>query len=191
MNRFELAACLLVACASAFALSGCTPHIGAKCTLNTDCSLQGSLVCDTSEPNGYCTFFNCVPDSCQNKAACVMMNASVPGCPYDDYDSPARTGRSMCLEQCHKDSDCRTSDGYICADPREPPWNGIILDDDQSQLVCVVAPDYYDGGPAATFADAGVCQAMGPAVPSIEAGGTLEEDAAEPDAGHDAAEEAE
>ena len=174
MNRFEPATSLslVTVCALGAALTGCTPHIGAKCNINTDCSVQGTLVCDTSEPDGYCTLFNCVPDSCQNEAACVMLNASVPGCPYDDYASPARTGRTMCLEQCHKDSDCRTSDGYVCADPRQPPWNAIIVDDDQSQHVCIVAPDYYDGGPSASFADAAVCQSSGPSVPAIEAGGS-------------------
>jgi hypothetical protein len=192
MNRFELASSLslIAVCALGAGLTGCTPHIGAKCTLNTDCSLQGTLVCDTSEPDGYCTLFNCVADSCQNQAACVMLNPSVPGCPYDDYDSPARTGRTMCLEQCHKDSDCRTNDGYVCADPRQAPWNGIIVDDDQSQHVCIVAPDYYDGGPAASFADAAVCRSAGPSIPAIEAGST--DDAGEatadgaPDAGADA-----
>jgi hypothetical protein len=110
-----------------------------------------------------------------------MLNASVPGCPYDDYGAPARTGRTMCLEQCHKDSDCRTNDGYICADPRQPPWNAVIVDDDQAQLVCVVAPDEYDGGAVASFADAAVCQSMGPSVPGIDAGGGVG------DAGSDAA----
>jgi hypothetical protein len=183
MNRFELASALSLVsmCALGTGLTGCSAHIGARCNLNTDCSLQGTLVCDTSEPDGYCTLFNCAPDSCQNKAACVMLNASIPGCSYDDYAAPARTGRTMCLEQCHKDSDCRTSDGYVCADPRQPPWNAVIVDDDQSQLVCVVAPVEYDGGPAASFADAAVCQPMGPSVPQIDAGGSAG------DAGSDAA----
>jgi hypothetical protein len=190
MNRFELAACLSLVSVSALGagLTGCTPHIGAKCNVNTDCSLQGTLVCDTSQPDGYCTLFNCVADSCQNEAACVMLNASVPGCPYDDYAAPARTGRTMCLEQCHKDSDCRTSDGYVCADPRQPPWNGVIVDDDQSQHVCLVAPDDYDGGPAASFPDAAVCQSKGPSVPSIEA--SVSAGDAENDAGAEAAAQA-
>jgi len=61
MNRFQLAACLSLVglCALGSLLTGCSPHVGAKCTVNTDCSLQGTLVCDTSEPYGYCTFFNC------------------------------------------------------------------------------------------------------------------------------------
>jgi hypothetical protein len=100
------------------------------------------------------------------------MNPAVPGCAYNDYNSPARTTRTMCLEQCHKDSDCRASEGYICADPRQPPWNGVIVDDDQQQLVCILKPDYYDGGAYATDYDAGVCQTTGPVVPAIDAGVT-------------------
>jgi hypothetical protein len=165
-------------------LSGCTPHIGDKCTLNTDCSIQGTLACDNSQPNGYCTFFNCGPDSCQDKAACVMLHPSIPGCPYNDYNSPPRTGRTMCLAQCHQDSDCRTSDGYVCRDPSKAPWNAQILDDDQSQKVCIVNPDYPvgDGGVASYVEeDGGVCSPSGPPVPAIDAGIGIE------DAGFDAA----
>jgi hypothetical protein len=185
MNRFQVLAFLGLPAAAALAatLSGCTPHIGDKCVLNTDCSLQGTLVCDTSAPYGYCTVFNCIPDSCVDKAACVEFGGNVPGCPYDDYRSPPRTGRTMCLEQCQRDSDCRTSDGYACVDPRQPPWDGIIVDDVQTQRVCLPTSDYdQDGGLIATFPDAGVCQSSGPEVPNIDAGVNLEE----PDAGPDA-----
>ena len=130
MNRFELAAGISLLGLFG-AVTGCKAHIGSPCTLNTDCSLQGNLVCDTSQPAGYCTYFNCVPDTCQDEAACVAMSPAVPGCAYNDYNSPARTARSMCLEQCHKDSDCRTNEGYVCADPRQPPWSAVIIDDDQ------------------------------------------------------------
>jgi hypothetical protein len=89
----------------------------------------------------------------------------------------------MCLEQCHKDSDCRTNEGYVCADPRQPPWNAVIIDDDQQQLVCILTPDYSDGGGYATFADAAVCQASGPVVPAIDAGVTVFEAGTGVDAG--------
>ena len=171
--RFELALSLSVTLVAGLAtLTGCTPKIGDKCVQNTDCSLQGNLVCDTSAPNGYCTVFNCIPDSCLDKAACVEFQGNVPGCPYDDYKSPARTGRTMCLEQCTKDSDCRQSDQYLCVDPRQPPYNGVIVDDVQSQRVCLPEPN-YDAGFVPTESDAAVCQAMGPAVPDIDAGVVL------------------
>jgi hypothetical protein len=174
---------------AALALAGCSPHIGDHCNLNTDCSIQGTLFCDTSQPNGYCTFFNCVPNGCQQNAICVMLRPAVPGCPYDDYNSPSRTGRTMCLAPCTTDSDCRSGEGYVCRDPRQPPWNGIVMDNSVGNLVCVVDPD-YDGGVPASFADAEppICQA-GPdaGVPPLEAGVHLEDGAlGSPEAGPDA-----
>ncbi|HEY1695402.1 MAG TPA: hypothetical protein VGL81_28850 [Polyangiaceae bacterium] len=171
MNRFELAVSLgLLGLLGA--VTGCKAHIGSPCVLNTDCSTTGTLVCDNSQPYGYCTYFNCVPDTCQNEAACVAFAPAIPGCAYNDYNSPQRTARTMCLEQCHKDSDCREDEGYVCADPRQPPWNGVIVDDDQQQLVCVQKPDYLDGGAIASYVDAAVCQTTGPVVPAIDAGVT-------------------
>jgi hypothetical protein len=122
-------------------------------------------LCDTTQPGGYCTQFNCVADKCPDQAACVIFESSVPGCTYSDRGIP-RTGRQFCVAQCHQNSDCRQ--GYVCADPRTPPWNALILDDDQTQLTCLVDPlASYD-------VDAGsgsnVCQAQGPDVPPIEAG---------------------
>jgi hypothetical protein len=121
-------------------LSGCTPGIGDKCTLSTDCSVTGTLLCDSSQPNGYCTVLNCTDDSCPNSAVCVLFQPTVPGCPYDDYQSPSRTSRSFCMAHCSRDSDCRQSEGYICRDPTAPPWNAAILDNNQSQGVCLAAP---------------------------------------------------
>jgi hypothetical protein len=153
-------------------LAGCSPKIGDHCRLNTDCGSSGTLVCDTSYPNGYCTQFNCTPDVCQNSAACVELYPSVPGCSYDDYHSPSRTGRSFCLAQCNSDSDCRTGDGYVCADPRTPPWNAAIIDDVQSQRVCVPAVSAVDVGDVdAGSPDGGVsvCSVTGPQVPALDA----------------------
>jgi hypothetical protein len=147
---------LLVAIAAVFAMAGCTPHIGDKCVLSTDCSVQGTLVCDTSQPGGYCTQLNCARGSCPSNSLCVMFQASVPGCAYDDYQSPSRTGRSFCMENCSQDSDCRS--GYVCADPAGSQWNGAILDDNQSQRVCIAPPPAglsKDGGPRP---DAAICQ---------------------------------
>jgi hypothetical protein len=162
-----LAAAMLLA--GAALLSGCSPHIGDKCAVNSDCSLQGNLQCDTSQPNGYCTFFNCTSNSCQNNAACVAVNANVPGCTYDDYTSPSRTAVNMCLESCGKDSDCRTGDGYVCRDPREPPWNALIVDNN-FQRVCLPLPNFsFEGGVSlpTMSVDAtapNICSAAGPAL---------------------------
>src|SRR5262249_9226789 len=120
------------------ALAGCTPSIGDKCTLSTDCSFQGDRLCDTAQPDGYCTIFNCRGNLCPDQPACGLFHAAVQGCAYNDR-TPSRTGRTFCMAQCHGDSDCR--DGYICSDPRQGPWNAVILDDDQTQRVCIVRPD--------------------------------------------------
>lgn len=140
--------------AAGLLLGGCTPHIGDHCQLNTDCSIDGTRVCDNSQPNGYCTSFNCTPNSCLDNAVCVMVNASVPGCPYDDYQAPSRTHTTLCLAHCSTDSDCRTGDGYVCRDPRQPPYNAQITDDNTNQKVCVAQPNYLDGGLNVSLPDA-------------------------------------
>ena len=149
---------------------GCTPSIGDKCVLSTDCSVQGTLLCDSSQPNGYCTELNCRGNDCLNQATCVQFNAGVPGCPYSDRNAPSRTARTMCLKWCHSSSDCRTSDGYVCTDPRKVPWNALILDDDQTQMVCIVPPDAVSiNDAAAPDYDAAVCQGQGPTLPPLDA----------------------
>ena len=159
-----------LALAAPFALAagllGCSPKIGDHCIVNSDCSLQGNLECDTSQPNGYCTLFGCTSNSCQNNAACVTIGASVPGCPYNDYQSPSRTSLNLCLASCGKDSDCRTGEGYVCRDPRQPPWNAVIIDND-FQRVCVPLPTFPVGDAMAGDATTGdaepaVCLAAGP-----------------------------
>lgn len=126
--------------ASAILMGGCAPKIGAKCLVSSDCATNGSRVCDTSQPDGYCTIFNCTDDSCPNNAACVVIDPGVPGCSYNDYGIPSRSSRTLCLATCNSDSDCRQDNGYICASPLDAPWRAIILDNNQSEKVCIVAP---------------------------------------------------
>ncbi len=182
MDRFLLASLFVLAAAGA---AGCTPQIGDHCALNTDCSITGTLFCDTSQPNGYCTYFNCSPNSCQNNAICVLLQGNVPGCPYDDYQSPSRTGNTMCLKPCTVDSDCRQGEGYHCADPTKPPYNAQILDSNQGGKVCLVNVD-YDAGPVASYGPdaAAVCQVSNPnPPPPIEAGVNLLDAGVPTDAG--------
>jgi hypothetical protein len=163
--------------AAALALSaaatGCTPKIGDKCVLSTDCSQQGTLLCDTSQPGGYCTQLNCTSGSCPNNAVCVEFQSAVPGCMYQDYASPSRTGRSFCMAQCNGNSDCRQSEGYVCMPPTGPPWNAAILDNNQNQSVCIAAASLLNSEPDAG-ADAAVCMTFlvdaGP-LPAEEDGG--------------------
>ena len=50
---------------------GCSPKIGDECATALDCSALGDRLCDTTQPGGYCTIFNCEPDTCPEEAACV------------------------------------------------------------------------------------------------------------------------
>jgi hypothetical protein len=166
----------LGALALAMAGAGCTPKIGDKCTLSTDCSQQGTLVCDTSQPEGYCTQLNCTNGSCPNSAVCVEFQAAVPGCGYNDYQSPSRTGRSFCMAHCSKPSDCRQSEGYTCSDPTSAPWNAAILDNNQSQSVCIASPTPL--ADASASPDAAVCMSFGTET------GDASDDASDIDAEH-------
>ena len=176
-----------VAGAGGLVLSGCTPKIGAACELSTDCSSQGDRVCDTSEPNGYCTVENCKANECPDEAACVDFKPAVTGCSYSDR-TPSRIAVAFCMIQCHTDSDCRDDTDelgrrlYVCSDPRVGPWNALILDDDQTQKTCLPAPDpgVTIGGDAdASTFDAAVCQVVSPEIlDEIDAGSPS-------DAGHD------
>lgn len=172
-----------------FAL-GCQPSIGDKCQLSTDCSSRGDRLCDTSQPDGYCTVFNCFGNSCPNDGVCVLFAPSVPGCAYDDR-RPSRLGRSMCLATCEEDSDCRA--GYVCRAPGDPTYGAKILSTDQTRKACLVAPI----APSIVAGDAGsdaaisspsypVCSADGPDIPPIDAGTKSSADAAA-DAGTDGA----
>ena len=141
--------------------------------LSTDCSARGDRLCDTSQPDGYCTIFNCAGDGCPDNAACVLFDPAVPGCGYNDRagGGGSRSGRSFCIARCFSDGDCR--DGYICVDPRRQPWGAVILDDDQTQLTCLVQPPGWsaDGGVGedASVSTAPVCGPTGPDVPDIDA----------------------
>jgi hypothetical protein len=161
------AACAATVIALPLVLAACTPNIGDKCQLSTDCAISGGRICDTSQPNGYCTILNCIPNSCPGGASCVLFQPSVPGCGYDDYHSPSRTGVSFCMAQCDQDSKCRQGDGYVCADPRKAPWNAAIIDDNQSQRVCIVAPDQNASPPPDAAA---VCSRSGADAGTADAG---------------------
>jgi len=161
------------------AATACTPSIGDKCVLSTDCSLRGERLCDSAQPDGYCTIFDCRGNLCPDEAACVLFHPNVAGCSYDDR-TPSRSGRTFCLAQCHGNSDCRP--GYVCADPRQAPWSARILDDDQTQRVCIVPPDKASVE-AGVVDDAPVCSVNGVDASAIDAAPS---DAAPRDGGADA-----
>lgn len=158
-------------------LWACQPSIGDQCTLSTDCSTQGDRLCDTSQPNGYCTVFNCSGDSCPGNAVCVQINAAIPGCTYDDRHAPSRSARTLCLAACSSDGDCRA--GYACVDPGGPDYGALVLADRVTKVCMVPASAAADVPDAAA---APVCQPGGPAVPDIDAASPAAPDATAPDA---------
>jgi hypothetical protein len=90
------------------------------------------------------------------------------------------------MKTCASDGDCRA--GYVCRDPRQPPWDAILLDDNQSELVCIVPPD-PQAAAATPAGSAAVCQPSGPSVPPIDAGTNLVDSGGAGDAQGDAPED--
>ena len=152
------------------AIAACTPEIGDKCQISTDCSTQGDRLCDTSQPSGYCTQLNCGQNSCPDEASCVLFGSAIPGCGFDDRAGPggSRVARSFCMAQCESNGDCRP--GYVCADPKSFPWNAVILDDNQIKRSCLPVPDEgRDAAVVGPLASAPVCSATAPDAGVIEA----------------------
>ena len=132
--------------------TGCSPKIGDKCTVSTDCSATGDRICDITQPFGYCTVFNCEPDSCPDGAACINFGTTLsigdPGFPGDaNHPSTVATAcmssqgnspyeRSFCLAVCESDSDCRPE--YACIEPES--IGGVKSDYDTARRgkVCAV-----------------------------------------------------
>jgi hypothetical protein len=117
----------------------CKPEIGDECEVSTDCSATGDRLCDTTQPGGYCTMFNCEPGSCPEEAVCIGYGnvlSTVPGC--EDPRAGRRLQRTFCLKACDSDDDCRG--GYDCIDmKRDNPWGAIVVERaSKSGKVCAV-----------------------------------------------------
>lgn len=122
-------------------LIGCQPDIGDECATALDCSTIGDRLCDTSQPNGYCTIFNCEPDTCPDEAACVAFQQELdPACGPVDDARYGRFARTFCMYVCEDDGDCR--DGYQCVRPVERLASVVDeetdTDDPQDTRVCLV-----------------------------------------------------
>jgi hypothetical protein len=122
----------LLALALSFSALGCLPKIGDHCTTSLECSATGQKICDVTQPNGYCTVFNCEPDTCPDSATCVAFNNTIDNaCQNTNAGSWPRFERSFCMAPCSQDSDCRgdtlgTTRLYACVAP--PDRGGVILD---------------------------------------------------------------
>lgn len=116
---------------------GCTPQIGDKCTVSTNCSTTGDRLCDVTQPDGYCTKFNCEPGKCPEDSVCVNFGTElspVDGCQASQGTSPYK--RSFCMANCGSDGDCRA--GYNCLAAEE--FNAVLAEHSSGQKVCAVRP---------------------------------------------------
>jgi hypothetical protein len=121
---------------------GCQPNIGDSCKLHTDCSATGNRLCEPNLPGGYCTIFNCEPDSCPSEAACVAFGVAPSTKPECAVEQQQRLERTFCMERCSSDSTCRS--GYACIDLGSTKaggpnvWNAAVIDGDRGTKVCTV-----------------------------------------------------
>ena len=124
----------------------CAPRIGDKCSLSTDCSANGDRLCDTTQPGGYCTIFNCEPDGCPEEAVCVVFNeGTCPGVAQD-----VRFQRTFCMDLCRSSNDCRS--GYTCLDTTNDPDTKVVDLNPARRTICTVTPapkPATDAGPPA------------------------------------------
>ena len=133
----SLAPWLSLAAVALATLAGCTPKIGDDCISSLDCSQAGDRLCDATQPGGYCTLFNCEPDSCpEDDGICVAFGAELdPVCREKDDSEWARFERTFCMAACDDDDDCR--EGYECVAPSER--RALILDFEPiGEKICIV-----------------------------------------------------
>jgi hypothetical protein len=153
---------------AALTLAACSEKIGDECSLSSDCASDGSRICDSSSPGGYCTILGCNFESCPDEAICVRFFTSTTSnrtcvqatedfadgtddCTADEFCTlagicaPRGAEVRYCMLACGSDGDCR--DGYECRERElmiehggEPvPPPGEVLGDDP-QGFCAPAP---------------------------------------------------
>lgn len=122
------------------AASGCQPLIGDDCVADVECSRLGDRICDTTQPGGYCTQFNCGPRTCPDEAICVAFGntpSTAVGC--GDVGKSSPYVRNFCMRMCDTDNDCRP--GYECRDFAGPnPWGADIIEGDPVRTTICVLP---------------------------------------------------
>ena len=135
---------LLVVALAMMGATGCQPKIGDECTTAIDCSSLGDRLCDTSQPDGYCTIFNCEPDNCPEEASCVAFGTELdPACQEADDGRNGRFARSFCMRICDSSEDCRA--GYECVRPADRSAFvvdvGTSEDNPQNTKICLAIND--------------------------------------------------
>jgi hypothetical protein len=140
-------------------VAGCAPKIGDHCSISTDCSANGDRLCDTTQPGGYCTVFNCEPNGCPDESVCVAFNEK--SCPDPSHGlataQAVRFQRTFCMATCSSDGDCRG--GYTCLDTSLDPARRVIDQNPSSLRICTVPPALMstDAGSPADAPPPAVC----------------------------------
>lgn len=177
----------LLALVAALTALGCKPEIGDECSVSTDCSSAGDRLCDTTQPGGYCTIFNCEPGGCPEEAICVGFVTSTSKVCQDPQDED-RLQRTYCLRSCDSNDDCRS--GYSCEDmgAENNPWQAKVMEyGNPNSKVCVVP---YSGAPLPENPNTEVCtgtDAGFDVTPWVPPDAGADADDASSDAGTDAA----
>jgi len=131
---------LWLLCALMALAAGCKPKVGDDCRLSTDCSAAADRLCDITAPGGYCTVYNCEPNTCPvDESLCVEFGGQrSPVSKCLDKQSPSPYARAFCMATCDTDSDCRA--GYSCEDLSKDtnPWAAVLIDRDRGHRACVV-----------------------------------------------------
>lgn len=110
--------------------AACGQKIGDSCTVSSDCSNNGTRVCDIYSPGGSCTIEGCDFGTCPDEAVCVRFfpalqtatmctaenaaTACLPDevCTLAGRCAPRSIELRFCMLKCDGDGDCR--DGYEC-----------------------------------------------------------------------------
>lgn len=155
--RLSLILCLGIA-------AGCGKQIGDACIVSSDCSLDGTRVCDRGGTDGYCTIIGCDYATCPEEAVCVRFFAggftnkpcgANADCSLDELCTlqglcvPRAAEVRYCMAKCDTDSDCR--DGYECRTfPKmveyggqvavSPDDHGGVPDENNSPSFCAIKP---------------------------------------------------
>ncbi|WP_437811418.1 hypothetical protein [Sorangium sp. So ce1078] len=186
MLRLTGPALLLAVLGASSLLAGCGPQIGDACITSLDCAQQEQrLFCDGTQPGGYCTVFNCEPDSCYGSSVCVAFNPVLDqACgTLDDVRWP-RFERTFCMATCDDDDDCRS--GYSCVALRDirdvaaiPPGErsaAIVDAEPESSKACLPDPSSTPSAPGEPSGDVesapGICTGAGGAGGSEGEGGS-------------------
>jgi hypothetical protein len=140
----------VLACALA-AASGCSPQIGDKCSISTDCSQQGDRLCDPTQPGGYCTIFNCEPNSCPDAAVCVAFNEGT----CSSAALSRRFQRTFCMLGCESNDDCRSE--YGCLDTTNDPLRQIVDANPSTRKFCAPLSSSLPSSPPPSASEPGVC----------------------------------